>query len=204
MNSKAFAIGVDIDGVLTDFESFVLTSGKKYFEKKYNMQIADPNGFDVDQVFGATKKQLRKFWELHYVRYCILLPCRMGAREAISRLRENGSRIIIITGRMLSYEKNFLGAFMRSSVKLWLWKNGIAYDKIVFCPEHDHKTELCNDLGIDIMIEDKPQNVRSISKSIPTICMNASYNQGCEGENITRVSNWEEIYKVIEEMMCDL
>jgi len=200
VNNKIFTISVDIDGVLTDFENFVLINGKKYFGKKYNMQIVEPNGFDVNQVFGATKKQLRKFWEKYYFKYCIIQPVRIGARETIAKLKKEGNKIIIITGRMLSYEKNFMGAFMRSSVKFWLWKNGIIYDKIIFCPEHDHKAELCNDLGINIMLEDKPQNAFLISKSLPIICFDAAYNRDCKGENINRAQNWDEVYNLIKNM----
>jgi len=176
------------------------TKGKAYFYKKYRMQVVDQNGFDVNQVFRANKKQLSKFWVKQYFKYCITQPARTGAKEAISKIRKDKTKVIIITGRMLSYEKNFIGAFMRRSVKFWLWKNGIKHDKIVFCPENDNKAELCDGLGVDVMIEDKPQNVISISKTIPTICFNASYNRDCDGENIYRVHNWDEVYSLI----CDM
>ena len=193
-------IGVDIDGVLTDFESFVLIKGGRYFSKKRNMHIINPEGFDVDQVFGVTKKQLLRFWMRHYFAYCITQPARIGAKESLKKLKKDGNKIVIITGRMLSYEKNLIGAIMRMSVKFWLWKNGIKYDSIVFCQENDKKTEICKHLNIDIMIEDKPDNVMALLDSMPVICFDASYNRGFDAESIKRVKSWNEIYDCLEEL----
>jgi len=194
MVNKKLTIGIDIDGVLTDFEDFVLKYGRKYFKRK----PTNPNGFDVDYVFGATKKQTRKFWERYYVKYCITLPARPGAKKTIKRLKKEGHTIIIITGRKLSCEKGFLGAAMRYTVMLWLWKNGIPCNKIIFCPEHDLKVKICKNQSVDIMIEDKLQNVIAISKHIPVICINAKYNQGIASENITRVNSWSTIPQILK------
>lgn len=200
MGKTAMSIGVDIDGVLTDFERFVNSHGIKYFKKTRNTQIVDPNGFDVDQVFGVSKKQLRKFWRKHCYSYCIAESARDGASEVISALRREGKTITIITGRMKSYNKNLLGVLMRNSVKFWLWKNNIEYDKIIFCQENDNKVEICNDLGIEIIVEDKPQNILAISKAIPTICVDASYNRECCGENIFRVKDFAQMQYLISEI----
>jgi len=169
--------------------------------QKNKMQTLEPNGFDVDQVFGATKRQLRRFWEKHYFQYCIFLSARVNAKDTLSKLRKEGNKIIIVTGRMLSYEKSFIGAFMRRSVKLWLWRNRLVYDEIIFYQENILKTDLCDKLNIDIMIEDKPQNVLSISKAIPVICFDASYNKCIECENIQRAYNRDEIYFAINKML---
>ena len=51
-------IGIDIDGVLTDFEKWQLDYGSKYF-LKYNKNIVNPDGYDSDTVFNITNDNLR-------------------------------------------------------------------------------------------------------------------------------------------------
>lgn len=43
-------IGIDIDGVLTDFEKWQLEFGSKFFIK-YNKNIVNPDGYDSATVF---------------------------------------------------------------------------------------------------------------------------------------------------------
>ena len=84
---------------------------------------------------------------------------------------------------------------MRTIVKEWLKQNKINYDKIIFSPED--KFDTCKDNNIDIMIEDKVDNINKISKILPVICFNASYNKSCIGNNIYRVYTWYDIYYTI-------
>ena len=81
---------------------------------------------------------------------------------------------------------------MRNIVKNWLTENNIKYDKIIFSPED--KYEICKENNIGLMIEDKVENINNISKMIPVICFNASYNKGCKGKNIFRAYTWYDIY----------
>ena len=48
------------------------------------------------------------------------------------------------------------------------------------------------------MIEDNTNNILTISKLIPVICMDTRYNQSCEGDNITRCYSWYDIYSKIK------
>ena len=51
---------------------------------------------------------------------------------------------------------------------------------------------------IELMIEDAPKNVREISSKIPVLCFNNNYNAKVEGENITRVYSWYDVYNKIK------
>lgn len=195
MNS--LVIGVDIDGVLTDFEGFVLEKGFRYFKKKYKIFPVNEDGFDVDEVFGVTRKQLLTFWLWHYFDYCVNLKARNNTSKTINELRNEGHKIIIITGRMFSYSRTVLGIFMRLTVKAWLKRNNITYDKILFCPEHDSKDMLCKENRIDVMMDDKQKNTLELSKNIPVICMKARYNKQCHGKNIYRISDMTEVMDII-------
>ena len=91
---------------------------------------------------------------------------------------------------------------MRNIVKNWLKQNDIHYDKIIFAPED--KLEICKENEIDIMIEDKVENINNISKEIPVVCFNASYNKSCTSDNIYRVYSWYDVYyNVIYKIMVN-
>ena len=59
---------------------------------------------------------------------------------------------------------------------------------------------LCKQNKINLMIEDKPENINTISKEIPVICYHANYNEQCNGKNIYRCYSWYDIYRKIKEM----
>lgn len=184
-------IGIDIDGVLTDFEKWQLDVGSKFF-LKYNKNIVVPDGYDSDVVFNVTKEMDSEFWNEYLYDYAQNEPARKFSNEVIDKLRKKGYEIYIITARYLTDKNNDLGKEMRKIVKDWLKNNKINYDKIIFSPED--KLEICKENNIDIMIEDKVENINNISKIIPVICFNAGYNKMCSGKNIFRAYTWYDVY----------
>lgn len=187
-------IGIDIDGVLTDFEKWQLDVGSKFFIK-YNKNIVVPDGYDSSTVFNVTKKMNSDFWKEYLYDYAKNEPARKFASEVIDMLKEKGYEIYIITARYLTNRNDDLGEQMRTIVKEWLNQNKINYDKIIFSSED--KFDICKESCIDIMIEDKVDNINKISKVLPVICFNASYNKSCIGNNIYRVYTWYDIYYTI-------
>ena len=184
-------IGIDIDGVLTDFEKWQLDVGSKFF-LKYNKNIVVPDGYDSDVVFNVTKEMDSEFWNEYLYDYAQNEPARKFSNEVIDKFRRKDYEIYIITARYLTDKNNDLGKEMRKIVKDWLKNNKINYDKIIFSPED--KLEICKENNIDIMIEDKVENINNISKIIPVICFNAGYNKMCSGKNIFRAYTWYDVY----------
>lgn len=80
----------------------------------------------------------------------------------------------------------------------WLKKNNIQHDNIIFSPEDKLKIYINN--NIDIMIEDKVENINKLSTIIPVICFNAGYNKQCNGKNIIRCYSWYDIYSKISKL----
>lgn len=167
-------IGIDIDGVLTDFEKWQLEIGSKFFIK-YNKNIVNPDGYDSDIVFNVTKEMDSEFWHDYLYDYAKNEPARKFAGEVIDKLKDKGYEIYIITARYLTDKNDNLGKEMRNIVIEWLKENSINYDKIIFSPED--KFEICKENNISIMIEDKVENINNISKIIPVVCFNAAYNK---------------------------
>ena len=60
--------------------------------------------------------------------------------------------------------------------------------------------------NIDIMIEDKTENINSVSSQIQVICFYANHNKNLKGENIYRAYSWYDVYYkylIIKEKMKD-
>lgn len=192
-------IGVDVDGVLTDMASYQLEYGKKYFLKKNpNLEI-DETGYDICDIFHCTKAEREKFWTKYIWKYC-LAPHKYGASKMINKLKEEGHEIHIITGRAHTTEEGVLGNIFRKMLIWRLKKDGIKYDSIHFVSESGsglEKQRICKELGIDVLIDDKKENVEQISEDIPVICVDNPYNKECIGDNIYRVNNLYEMSNLI-------
>ena len=193
-------IGIDIDGVLTDFEKWQLEVGSKFFIK-HNKNIVIPDGYDSDTVFNVSKEIDSEFWNNYLYDYAINEPARKFAGEVIDKLRNNGYEIYIITARYLTNKNDEKGKKMRNIVIDWLKRNNINYDKLIFSPED--KFDICLKNDINIMIEDKVENINNISKIMPVICFNASYNKSCKGNNIFRAYTWYDVYYQIINVIDD-
>jgi len=192
-------IGIDIDGVLTDIEKWQLDYGSKFYYENYNKEIINPKGYETNEIFNSTVECDDLFWDKYFKEYSINVEARKFASEVISKLKQDGYEINIITARgsFLSHSSDVMSKEENEQiVKDWLQKNKIYYDSLIFSPED--KLDICIDNDINIMIEDKVDNINKISTKIPVICFNAGYNEECKGENIYRVYTWYDIYNTIK------
>ena len=187
-------IGIDIDGVLTNIERWQLDYGGKFFSK-FNKSVVDRNGYEIKEIFGVSDDLDNQFWNEFLYEYVTKEPSRKFASEVIKKLKEDGNEIYIVTARYLTDRNTKEGQEMREIVVKWLEEQNIFYDKIVFTP--DDKLETCKKNDIDVMIEDKAENINKISSAIPVICFHAGYNKECKGQNIYRAYTWYDIYNLI-------
>ena len=192
-------IGIDIDGVLTDIEKWQLDYGSKFYYENYHKGIVNYKGYETDEIFDSNRECDDLFWNKYFEDYSINVEARKFSGEVISMLKDDGYEIYIITARgsflsnsssVMSKEEN------EQIVKEWLNKNNIYYNQIIFSRED--KLDICIANKIDIMIEDKVDNINKISTQIPVICYNAGYNEQCMGKNIYRVYSWYDIYNTIK------
>ena len=187
-------IGIDIDGVLTDIEQWQLDVGGKFFSK-FNKSVTNKDGYEITEIFNVSDELDNQFWNEYLYEYVTKEPSRKYASEVIKKLKEEGNEIYIVTARYLTDRNTEDGEKMRKIVVNWLAEQKIDYDEIIFSPED--KKENCKKYNIDIMIEDKVDNINKISSIIPVICFHAGYNKECKGKNIYRVYNWYDIYNLI-------
>lgn len=195
-------IGIDLDGVLTNYRKFAIEQGQKYCIENNKGKLTNPEAYYIMDMFNWDKDTDLDFWIKNIFLYAKENPAIQGASENIRKLKKDGHTIFIITARKLATPddkcEQELKDKMKKTVKEWLSKNKIEYNYILFSKEDKTKNIIEN--NIDVMIEDSPNNVKSLSKLTKIICMDWPYNKGIKNDNIYRCYNWNEIYMKIKEI----
>lgn len=195
-------IGIDVDGVLVDMENYQLKYGAAYFKENYNMPIVNAEGYDIQDIFECTHEQREKFWTKWIWRYCLKEPMTKDAAKTVAELRKAGHKIYVITGRAHTTEKGITGKLFRLMLKYWLWKNKFKYDEIIFCSEkessHD-KYDICLSRKIDIMLDDKPENLTELKDMLKIVCYNAIWNKNLAEFDSVRISSFNEFKLLVED-----
>lgn len=194
-------IGIDIDGVLTDIEQFVIDYISKYcVENKIKYKIGDYD-YNYSKTFNITDEQEKNFWNEYLEYYAVNEKARPFAAEVINKLREDGHEIYIITARWMTNRDDDIGNRMKEIVKNWLHENKILYDKLIFSKAlKERKSQEIIEHKIDLMIEDSPNNINELANIIPVICYNAEYNKNCIDNKIIRCYSWYDIYSKINDI----
>ena len=182
-------IGIDIDGVLNDVGYWHYTYGFKYCIEMGIDRGFDPYSYLIEEQFKLTDEENDDFWNTYIYDLLESIPVRPYASYIIGLLRDMGHKIVIVSARNDRYLNN---GDMFSYVSSWLDKNNILYDEIII--GNGNKKDKCIDNNIDIMIEDKLDNVIDISSVIPVLCFDAPYNRDINSSNVTRVYSWFHIY----------
>lgn len=192
-------IGIDIDGVLTNFERELLDYATKMcVEENWPIKIK-LDEYDEEKGFGWNEEQAMKFWDRYLIKYFSETPVRTFAPEVIEKLRQEGDNIYIITARNnYGMPIEYYGQ-EQEITKKWLDSNNIKYEKLIFAKDAD-KIKKCIENEVDVMIEDSPSNIENMSKQIKVIKFDCQYNKEVNNENVTTAYSWYHIYSIIQEM----
>ena len=190
-------IGIDIDGVLTNDDDYILDCSTKFCYEKGLSLFENPYQYEWRK-FNWNAEILNEYrQDYFFLKYFDEEPARKFASEVIKKLKEDGHNIYIITGRHKAVEQSDIGKTMREKIKNWLKNNDIVYDELVFTVTP--KIPDIEKRKIDIMIEDSPETIPIISKISHVFCYDARYNRNLECSNMTRVFSWYDIYMKINE-----
>lgn len=188
-------IGVDIDGVITELDEFQIEKGKLYFKR----EVVNPNGPEITDYFGVSSEEEQFFWDEFLEEYSLNVDIKSGVQETITKLRNDGHKIYIITARHSEKKVElFKGEKYKETTKNYLDKNSIPYDGLYF--HENPKLDAIKDLKIDLMIEDNKYNALKMKDVTKVILMDASYNRDIEDKDIFRAYNWQEIYDIIKSL----
>lgn len=190
-------IGIDIDGVLTDCERFMIDYWSK-FSAENNIEGNITLGeYDDTKMFNCSDEQAIEFWRKYVIYYFENYPVRDFAREIIKKLKDEGNEIYIVTSRDdYGVPPEFVGQ-IKNITKKWLDKNEICYDKLIFTQES--KLPYCIGNYIEVMVEDSPENIKEIASKIPVICFNNYWNKDIKAKNIVRAYSWYDVYSKLKD-----
>lgn len=110
-------IGIDIDGVLTNDDDYILDTGTKFFLENNINSYVEPYEYELWKKFKWDKDTRDKYREEYYWNYVINCPPRKFASEVIIKLKDDGNKIYIITSRRLSTDNTIDGDKMRNEIK---------------------------------------------------------------------------------------
>ena len=178
-------IGMDIDGVISDF----VTSFRKVVKKErgIDLKYCDIHQHDLHKVLGLEKDETYKLVDKTF-RY--ELGFQHGAIDGINELFLD-HEIILITSRSPKIEK---------ITKDWLQNNNIRYDDIIFtkagekCQENKH----C----LDVIIDDHLKEINNCIDIVPNVLVyDHPWNQSDNAsDRFHRVFSWEDILDHLEQL----
>lgn len=182
-------IGIDVDNTITNTMPILKAYCKKYNDEevKRNLKM-NQKGYNTVNLYNWTPEEIKEFCSKYLEEVVSQAEIKENAKEIIEKLKNEGNEIYIITARSQPKFKN-----PYNLTKDFLDKNNIVYDKIVVNCED--KYTYCKENGIEIMIDDEPRNINSISEIIPVIAFEEIHNEECVGKNIIKVNTWNEVYE---------
>jgi len=190
-------IGIDIDGVLNDRYAFLIEYGTKFCSELGKYKLENVNAQNSTEMFLWSEDIAHEFWDKYGIEHLDYEPVRKFASEVIKKLKAYGNEIYIITARVNNDEwfpKSVRGQAQELTVN-WLKKNKIVYDEIYF--DAKDKAKVCQEIGIEIMIEDDPKNIEKLTDVTNVFIFDTPYNRMEKYQDITRVYSWYDVYNVI-------
>ena len=134
--------GIDIDGVITDLNTFYLDYCSKYCLEKNRGELINPNAYITLDMYNWGERIDDEFWNKYMSVYSTECSPRRFVSEITKKLSEEGNDIYIITARSYTTENTQRGINMRKTVIQWLKKHDIVYDKIIFSSYNKKNIEL--------------------------------------------------------------
>lgn len=180
-------IGIDIDDVITDTSDTIY----KYILKNDTNQEIIP--YLVEIMRGEIPEFAKDFIDKNTLKIFSTVKVKENAQNIIKKLLNDGNDIYIITSRGEQHYKE--------SKKLtlnYLKNNNIEYKKIFF--DSFEKTKICKENNIDILVDDSVKYCEEFKKQDGiAIVFTSKVNEHIK-TNITRVTNWLELYDKIKEI----
>lgn len=185
-------IGIDIDGVILDFERTVNNRAEMYdlFELHKNGVTKEKEFYSINR-YDWTKEERDYFIDNYLVSATEEAPLMPGAKEGMDFLHQQGFRLEIITAR------GTINRNIKKAARDALKKYDIYYDDIHF--EVEEKVSLAKKLNVQLMLEDNPNTCQKfIDAKIPVIYFRDKNSRKLkENEYLKEVSNWGDICRYI-------
>ena len=185
-------IGLDIDGVILDYERVIRAKAELYDLLELKGEgLVNKDELKIHKRYDWTEEETDNFINKYFLKLNEESPLVAGAKEVINYLKQDGHELIVITARC-PYVKE-----MRDAAKEIFERENLTFDKIYF--DIKDKSEICKEENIDIMIDDYYVTCKELAENkIMTLYFrDVDLKKLEETEYLKEVNNWGEIYRHI-------
>lgn len=184
---KKQTMGIDIDGTLTEFDSFI-----PYFNKLLGKQVKpeDIVQYDLHEIFDMDYDDFSALFDEHSAPAYEQSPPRSCAQQELKWIDERFN-IVYITARLKEYEE---------LTSRWIKEHGFPESPIVCTGSHD-KIDAIKQYNVNYMVEDRLENALHIWEElrVPVFLVDTPYNQAELPAGVFRVKNWHEVTDYLKE-----
>ena len=199
----------DLDGTLTDFNSFIVKNALPLFKNKYGLEVINKEALEIEDIFDIRnqlrknntismeeaiyqeKKMIKSFWfSVFFLKFSIGSRLRSGVKEYINMLLKDGNCVEIHTSRAMTCKKNIVGRFAKMCTLIQLGINGIPIHKVscFFYENDDAKVNRIVEIKPDIVYDDKPEIIKElVLNDIKCVCIKGVHNKDVIDSNFVKV-----------------
>lgn len=184
-------IGIDLDEVIADS----LNSFLEFHNDTYGTSLTRKQFYcyEVWKILGeAPEETIQKFYDFYKTHYFDNVKPVAGSVEGIEKLSKN-HKLMVITARPKNISKKtekWLDKYFTDKFSAIHFTNSYSLQG-----EEIKKSELCQKLEVDVLIEDSPYNAKEcISNKTKIILLDRPWNETEKVKTgISRVYSWKEI-----------
>ena len=167
----------------------------KYNKEHGNKPVLKYNTNNFGEVFGWSDEEVNNFFRTYYLDTLKEIEPKYNTKEVLTKLREEGYKIIFITIRN---DRECLGEGEAKRITIeWLNKYEIPYDELYV--DVQNKELFCKEHGIDIFMDD---SIRTVSKvkdlGITTFLAMNDFNLDFFDDNIINVYSMNDFYNKVK------
>ena len=188
-------IGIDIDGVILDYERILKTYGDLYdFIELKKDGIVNRNEHYLRNRYNWTEEERMDFVNRYFLELSKITPLVPGAKTIINMLKKEGNELIIISARGGMIEE------MKDVALEKFEEENLTFNKYYW--KQEDKLEVAKRENIDVMIDDSYDVCKKLSSNgIRTIYFRDKEMKLLEqNEYLKEVSSWGEIYRYIKNL----
>lgn len=185
-------IGIDIDNVISEFDSMILKHFLIEDKKKRNTGIINKHAEHIVRgMFDWSEDEVEDFFASNMERLAEDLKTRKNCKLYMDKLLQEGHRLYLISHRVYPHYQHAYETTLQ-----WLQKRKINFTDLIISKAPD-KTEECKRLKIDIMVDDRHHQCdKMVKNGIDCILMLTKYNRNVKVD-YPRASSWAQLYQVI-------
>lgn len=194
-------IGIDFDDVVADSMRAIAT----LHNKKYgtNFKKDDAFSYKVNEVWGGTKEEWREKLDAFLsTDHLMDLDPMAGSLLGIDALKKQGHELYIVTARGegdIPATERWIERHFPNVFKDVHYCGLIAGIRITKETTRRTKSQVCNEHGIELMIDDNPDFAKECAaEGVKVMLFDQPWNRGELPPGVERVYSWDEIMRKLE------